>query len=263
MGQSVHQLRWLGILIATAFVPFAGAITAQAGMIGLDRSPAVFLSIEDLSGTQLWTNRPAIAESHSASRDGWGLPPGLAHVIIDSPGHAPMGQTAGRGVPDLSILHNLQVSNDSAGILIFDFVSTEPVPGGFAAPNFIRGTITTSVIDGGVDGATLSNVADIPIYNAQIDGTTVRTMQSQPGNTFELIAPIAGSTAASESFGFEPNAVPVNVGGEIGIRLRFTLTPGDSAAILSRFDISAVPEPASLYAFAVALAVVGIRRKVS
>jgi hypothetical protein len=32
----------------------------------------------------------------------------------------------------------------------------------------------------------------------------------------------------------------------IGIQLRFMLTPGDTASILSRFDVNPVPEPATM-----------------
>jgi hypothetical protein len=45
------------------------------------------------------------------------------------------------------------------------------------------------------------------------------------------------------------SAIPVT--SSIGIQLRFTLTPGDTASILSRFDV-VIPEPATMTLGAVA-----------
>jgi hypothetical protein len=50
----------------------------------------------------------------------------------------------------------------------------------------------------------------------------------------------------------------------IGIQLRFMLSPGDTAAILSRFDVVPVPEPSTLLLSAlglVAIVRVGWRRR--
>jgi hypothetical protein len=138
--------------------------------------------------------------------------------------------------PDPFVLNNILVTNTTASTQIFSV--TVGLPTSFGAPNLISGNITTSVIDGGTDGATVSTVTGQPIYKAQIDFNTVATMQNDP---FSVTTP--GSSAASATFGPLLNAVPVL--NNIGIVLTFQLTAGDTAAILSRFDV-AVPEPSTI-----------------
>jgi len=138
---------------------------------------------------------------------------------------------------DPFVLNNILVTNTTATTQIYSmFVGLPTV---FGAPNLISGNITTSVIDGGTDGATVSTVSPQPIYKAQIDLNTVATLQNNP---FSVVTP--GSIAASASFGPTVSAIPV--GSNIGIQLTFQLTAGDTASILSRFDVNAVPEPSSL-----------------
>jgi hypothetical protein len=62
-------------------------------------------------------------------------------------------------------------------------------------------------------------------------------------------------------FGPTPSAVPVT--SNIGIQLRFSLTPGDTLSISSRFDVKRIPEPASAAVIGLGLALVagGIRRR--
>jgi hypothetical protein len=100
-----------------------------------------------------------------------------------------------------------------------------------------------------MDGATVATAAPTALYQAQIDGTTVATLQNNP---FSVIAAAGGSNTASASFGPSLGAVPVT--SNIGIQLRFSLTAGDTASILSRFDVVDIPEPASVVLVAVGLA---------
>jgi hypothetical protein len=150
--------------------------------------------------------------------------------------------------PDPFVLNNILVTNNSASTQIFTaFVG---LPTTFVAPNVITGSVRTSVIDGGLDGATVATVSGQALYQAQIDLTTVASLQSHP---FSVTAPVGGSITASASFGPTANGVPVT--SSIGIQLRFSLTPGDTAAILSRFDV-VVPEPTSAALIGAALALV-------
>ena len=149
--------------------------------------------------------------------------------------------------PDPFVLNNILVTNTTTTTQIFSaFVG---FPTTFGAPNNISGTITTSVIDETGNGATVASVSPTAIYQAQIDGVTVATLQNHP---FGLST--TQSTSASATFGPTANAVPVT--SNIGIQLRFSLTAGDTASILSRFDVTEIPEPASAVACAGTMLVV-------
>lgn len=143
--------------------------------------------------------------------------------------------------PDPFVLNNILVTNNS-GVTQGYSVSVS-LPTVFGAPNFISGSLAASVIDGGADGATLSTVGlGIPIYQAQIDFATVASLLLDP---YSLAAspPLPGAVVAS--FGPLVNLLPVT--SNIRILLNFNLTAGDTASILSRFDVVAIPEPATLF----------------
>jgi hypothetical protein len=156
--------------------------------------------------------------------------------------------------PDPFVLNNILVTNNSAATQIFTASVTLPTT--FAAPNIISGGLTVSVIDGGNNGATLATTAGSQIYEAQIDGAGVATLFNHP---FSLVAPTGSFNLTSSSFG--PGASLVPVTSTIGIVLRFSLTAGDSASILSRFDV-VIPEPASMTLGGVAmLAALAVARR--
>ena len=92
---------------------------------------------------------------------------------------------------DPFVLNNLLVTNTTASTQIYSV--TVGLPTSFGAPNLISGTITTSVIDGGIDGATVSTVSGQPIYKAQIDFVTVATLQNDP---FSVSTPGSGAASA-------------------------------------------------------------------
>jgi hypothetical protein len=137
---------------------------------------------------------------------------------------------------DDPIIYNNYLIQNTTGINQ-TYSVTISMPTTFAAPNLFRGSVHTSIIG---TAATISTVAPFPIYAAQIDGVTVRTLQSNP---FSLSTP-QDAGGASASFGFDPNNVPVN--SSMGITLTFQLTPGATAAIISDFEIKAIPEPSTL-----------------
>jgi hypothetical protein len=159
--------------------------------------------------------------------------------------------------PDPFVLNNILITNTTATTQIYTVGVALPTV--FAAPNFISGNVRTDVIDGGgAAGGTVSTVAGFPIYSAQIDFSEVASLQADP---FSVTAPAGGSSGASASFGPTVNGTAVT--SNIGIQLRFSLTAGDTAAILSRFDVVAIPEPASLASGVLAMLAVsfGLRRR--
>lgn len=109
------------------------------------------------------------------------------------------------------------------------------LPTTWTAPNSFRGSIDTSLV--GTD-AQVSTVAGFSIYSAMIDFATVRTLQDAP---FTLSTP-QQAVSSSAAFGFDLNNIAVT--SSIGIELRFTLSPGDTVAIVSDFEVvDVIPEP--------------------
>jgi hypothetical protein len=238
-SRPIRPLFWAAIAACCSLALFltAGPSQLLAGTLSANQYPTVTIKIEGANpGT--WSNTPS-ADSYDRSTDpdggyeleaprGFSILGNRAQVVIDEL----------QFDPDPFVLNNILVTNTTAATQIFSaFVG---LPTTFAAPNLISGNVRTSVIDGGADGATIASVAGQALYQAQIDSATVASLQNDP---FSVIAPAGGSNTASDTFGPNVSLIPVN--SNIGILLRFSLSPGDTAAILSRFDVVAVPEPAS------------------
>ena len=220
--------------LALSSAIIGGASQAFAGTITF---PNIEISIEGNSASP-FTYSPSTSDYRRATNaDGGYELIGTRDFDIFNLAHLTIEQL--QWDPDPFVLNNILVTNTTDSTLTFSaFVG---LPTTFPAPNFISGNVSTSVIDGGRAGATVAAIAGDSLYAAQIDGATVATLQDFP---FSLIAPGGGSNTASASFGPLASAVPVT--SFIGIQLRFSLTPGDTASILSRFDVvESVPDAGS------------------
>jgi hypothetical protein len=194
---------------------------------------------------------------------GWEGAPGDYHLasdgktwVLSSPASYDLADVARLTIQELEfdtdpIVYNNYLIQNLTGVNQI-YTVTVSLPTTWAAPNLIRGSIDTSVI--GTD-ATVSTVSPTPIYQAQIDGVTVETLQD---HAFSLFTPNS-ATSSSASFGFQLNNVAVTT--DIGIALKFQLTPGDTVAIISDFEIVEVPEPGTLSLGLLAGALLFLRRQ--
>jgi hypothetical protein len=232
--------------VALSYVSTAGSNQLFAGPIVSGQVPTVTITIEDSPTAPSWTYAPSEEDYRQAPDGSYVLKEAHEYDILGNRAHV---EIAGLQFdPDPFVLNNILVTNTTTSTQIFSaFVG---LPTTFVSPNIISGNVRTNVIDGGSDGATIATTAPTALYQAQIDGVTVSSLQN---HIFSVVAPAGGSNTASDLFGPSLNAVPVT--SNIGIQLRFSLTPGDTAAILSRFDVVAVPEPSSAALVAIALAV--------
>jgi hypothetical protein len=234
-----RSLNFCALFALSSIVFFVLAGSLSAGTLNSSQLPSVKMTVAGESTE--WDYSPP-ASSYAAATDsdgGYELSYDfIANGVCNNKANIKIDELQFN--PDPFVLNNVLITNTTATTQIYSV--TVGLPTSFGAPNFISGNVRTSVIDGGTDGATVATVgALLPIYQAQIDGSTVATLQNNP---FSVSAPAGGSNTASASFGPTLNAIPV--GSSIGIVLNFSLTAGDTASILSRFDVNPVPEPTSL-----------------
>ena len=249
MNFSQRSLGPFSAALALSYVITGGASQAFAGTIKL---PTIEISIEG-NPAPTWRYSPTAGDYRGATAadGGYELSGPREFDILNNWAHLTIEVL--QWDPDPFVLNNILVTNTTTSMQIFSaFVG---LPTTFGAPNSISGNVRTDVIDGGNDGATVATTGQA-LYAAQIDSVTVATLQDDP---FSVIALSGSSNTAFASFGPSTSAVPVL--SNIGIQLRFSLTPGDTASILSRFDVvdarAAVPDAGSAAALvAIALPLV-------
>jgi hypothetical protein len=243
------SIRVFCAVLALSCVLSAVSTHLVAGPLVANQIPSITVKIDDMPNAPSWTYTPSANEFRPATDEdgGYELIGTRDFDILENRAHVTIEEL--QFDPDPFVLNNILVTNTTNSTQIFSaFVG---LPTTFPAPNRISGNVRTSVIDGGLDGATVATVGGQALYQAQIDFATVATLQNDP---FSVSASVGGSNTDAESFGPTANSIPVT--SNIGIQLRFTLTPGDTAAILSRFDV--IPEPASAALIGIGLAMISV-----
>lgn len=138
--------------------------------------------------------------------------------------------------PDPTVTSTLVVTNDSSVDQIYNFTVTQPA---YLANvnNQVFGSVIVSLNDlpGSDPGVTFTSDT---VYRANIDGVEVETLM----NAYTLSSP---PDLTSDMQWFGPNDHTGAVTESISIDIEFTLSPGDSASVQSRFDVI-VPEPATM-----------------
>jgi len=136
------------------------------------------------------------------------------------------------------VTNNFTLTNTTTSVQTYTINSTIGITPAIADGR-MRGSVGFSLTDNNNDGATLA-ASGGSIYTALIDGNTARTLWPVPASyaTFS-------TTVNSIDFGFPTREVaPESADTNFGITLMFSLTPGDSVAFTSNFDIVPVPLPA-------------------
>lgn len=145
--------------------------------------------------------------------------------------------------PDPFVQNFVAITNTSTTTQSFTVSVVLPVNVAFGPPSRIQGSIGGSLTDANGSGfAQLGFAGSNPLYQALIDGTPVRNLNSSvPLNVTNSFGTVG---IPADNFGI-PTFETVNVGlsQNIAITLRFSLTAGDTASFTSVFNV--VPEPAS------------------
>jgi hypothetical protein len=147
------------------------------------------------------------------------------------------------GDPQISGVVGL--TNNSGFVNTFTIAVSQPLASAIPA-SVQNGSTAWTVTDGNSNGATLDAAVGDALYNAQIDGVTVRQLFPVGISPLALIAGADGSNTLTGNFSGE--LAPGAANSSIGIFHHFTLTPGDSASATSLYKITGVasPEPASI-----------------
>ena len=193
--------------------------------------------------------------SYTGSDNGYGGTYLLLAPVVDAEGAYEITAWESEFDTDPFVTNNLSVTNTSGSAQSFVFTVTSPV-----APPLGSTTMDGSIgitITNTLGAVTLSSTSPNAVYIARLDGASVQTLFNDP---YSLTCGTAFcSTTQNTSFG--PVAGP-GVTTNMGIDIRFTLSPGDSATITSVFNIVSAPEPATAALLALGLlALVAHRRR--
>lgn len=163
------------------------------------------------------------------------------------------------GNADPFVTNNFSLTNLSDSTQTFIITSTIGIiPIGPAS--LTSGSVGGSITDNNGNTATISDTGNA-IYTALIDGASYETLLDPTFSTTTAIGDT--SLFGGVNFGLPPNSQPgPAITSDIGIRIEFTLTPGDSVSFTSRFEVQVVPVPAAVWLFGSGLlGLVGIARR--
>ena len=232
-----------------AFMSFAaGQAAAVSITVGLDGNPASFVTMTDQMaglGCSSAGDLGQLSCTGSGLNNGdWSLD--SWNLFAD---------------PDPTINNTVSVTNNTGATQSFFISVLLPTAPAFGPPSLIRGSVQGGATDNNGNGVTLSNSGISSIYDAQIDGATVRTLLDDP-QSFSTALAFDSVTTGLVNFGIpvqEVIAVATNV--SIALTLRFDLTAGDSATFSSVFNVEPVPEPGTALLIGLGLAGLSARRR--
>lgn len=194
----------------------------------------------------LGSNNPSQPGGYLRERTGWRYQGGLSNAAWSISWDCVVN-------PDPFVDATINVTNNSAAVQTFwvymPLAIAPSIPGG----TNMSGSVSAVLSSNTFGGASLTNNPGFPIYQAYIDGNGVASMW----NNYALNAPAFGSANDDNQFGIVVGPAANN---EIALRLRFDLSPGDSASVTGIFEIQPIPAPAGLAVLALA-GLAGSRRR--
>lgn len=243
------------LVSAVALVFSAGAGSAWAA--GIETFPAVQLHITSDQGIDSVLDAAAMG---CESVSGYGGFAASCNGYDYDLGGASLTTLQLTFVVDPQVNLNISLINNSLNPQTFTLETTLPVDP-FGGPNLMGGSVGGSLTETNGNTASLSTGTGNSIYSALIDGAVVQ----------QLLGSYTLNATALKTVGVGPaefglvgpnlvNAPAPSVNNSIGIRFRFTLSPGDQVALSSVFVVQ-TPEPAIAGLLGVgALALFGLRR---
>jgi hypothetical protein len=165
---------------------------------------------------------------------------------------------------DPFVTNNFQVVNNSNFTQTYDVLITSPVTPNQNVDTILQSNVLLQINDDdNAGGATLTNVTPNHVYVGLINGMSTLTFLADP-YTLSCTDPFDCAVLGNgqDAAGVASQGITPVFATSIGIRIRFTLTPHDSASVQSRFEVVSTPEPGAplLLGAAAALLVVWRRR---
>lgn len=244
------RLLWLALVLLW---PAAGAwaVTAPAGFL---------LDIEIVQGASTWTgDETSLASVLSLATVGDETTLALTGPQTVLGGGATIQDWDSTFDADPFVTNNFVVVNHSLVTQTYTVTVASPVTPAFPATTIYQSNIILTLNDDdGTGGAMVSSAVGTPVYEAFVNGTSELTFLGPPFSNSCTSAfdctfnGISGAAVASQAFG------PV-LATSLAITITFQLSPGDSAAVQSRFEI--VPEPATALLLASGLAGLAVARR--
>jgi hypothetical protein len=257
----MHARANLGKSLVSALALVFGTAAGSAWAAGIDTLPAVQVHITSDLGID---STVSVADMACGALSGYS---GFAASCVGygyDLGGASLESVEVQIVVDPQVSLNLSLTNTSINPQTFTLETSLPVDP-FGGPNLMGGSVGGSLTETNGNGATLSSPSGSSVYSALIDGVVVQQLLGSSISSYSVSAnPLKTVPVGPADFGLTgPNLVNApapSVNSSIGIRLRFTLSPGDQASLTSVFVVQ-TPEPAIAGLLGVgALALLGLRR---
>jgi hypothetical protein len=163
--------------------------------------------------------------------------------------------------PDPFVQGTFTVSNDSSVTreYVVDFIL--PISPAIPDMSYIAGSVSGTVTDSNGDGSALmSSLGSDTIYNAFIDGTSVRTLLG--GSSFGVSSAFGSTSFGPASFGYPIGSMTgPGASTSIALQFRFSLSAGDTASFSSIFIVNPIPAPGAIALLAVSVACARRRRR--
>jgi hypothetical protein len=159
---------------------------------------------------------------------------------------------------DPFVTNNITLTNNSAAPQTFIISAAIPIPA-FAYDKAVFSSVGLTATDSNGNGSL--SVSSLSLFEGQVNGVGALALLDPVSLTQANCSPFPNTNGctATTSDGIVLQALPAGVANLIGIKLEFTLSPGDSIGITSRFEI--IPEPTTLLLVGTGVAGLALARR--
>lgn len=159
--------------------------------------------------------------------------------------------------PDPTVTANALITNITGVTNTYTVEVVFPLPEAVAPLSIRGGSMQGGFTDGNGNGVTVTTSGADPFYVSLLDGVATDSLYDAP-QVFSAGANQSGNIPQVEFGSPIPSILGPPVNTSIGIRLRFTLSPGDTASFTSVLVVDPIPEPSSMALMGVGAVLCGL-----